>query len=147
MNRMTRWDPVCHCYKAVREQEMGRSVIQELGVYESIHEKEIEKAVNIGDIRDMYFTGAAQLDPYWENFGKEKNAPSSWIPVTKELPKLWDSVLITYSGQYKAIIAEKAVGIGSLDAENGWYFEEIEGYTDRFRVSAWQPLPDAYEGE
>lgn len=34
MNRMTRWDPVCHCYKAVREQEMGRSVIQELGVYE-----------------------------------------------------------------------------------------------------------------
>ena len=82
MNRMTRWDPVCHCYKVVIEQEQGRSVIQELGVYESIHEKEIEKAVNIGDIRDMYFTGASQLDPYWENFGKPKTERSGWIPVS-----------------------------------------------------------------
>ena len=82
MNRMTRWDPVCCCYKAVRDQEQGRSVIQELGVYESIHEEEIEKAVNIGDIRDMYFTGAAQLDPYWENFGKPKTERSGWIPVS-----------------------------------------------------------------
>ena len=122
-------------------------MIQELGIYEDIHEEEIKKATNITDIRDLYFTKGAKLDPYWENLGKPKTERSGWIPVTKELPKLWDSVLITYSGQYKAIIAEKAVGIGSLDAENGWYFEEIEGYTDRFRVSAWQPLPDAYEGE
>ena len=137
MNRMTRWDPVCHCYKAVREQEMGRSVIQELGVYESIHEKEIENAVNIGDIRDMYFTGAAQLDPYWENFGKEKAAPDNWIPVTKKLPPEEEMVLVS---------CRTAKGVNTVN--RAYYMNgSWHGSGSMSGVKAWQPMPDAYEGE
>ena len=151
MNRMTRWDPVCHCYKAVREQEMGRSVIQELGVYESIHEKEIEKAVNIGDIRDLYFTKGAKLDPYWENFGKEKAAPDNWIPVTKQLPPMGETVLVTNDGdEYFRIHGEGFVGKNVTFAymtEEGWSFSDINYDCQFMCITAWQPLPDAYEGE
>lgn len=137
MNRMTRWDPVCHCYKAVREQEQGRSVIQELGVYESIHEEEIKKAVNIGDIRDMYFTGAAQLDPYWENFGKEKAAPDNWISVTKQLPLHMGEVLVCSKEGY--------IFIGYIAEDNGKLEWRDQGWEHEYNLDEilkWQPLPD-----
>lgn len=70
MKRMTVYDSVRKCFKISPDQEPGRSVIQELGIYEEIHAKEIEQARNITDIRDKYFTDRAKLDPYWENFGK-----------------------------------------------------------------------------
>ena len=69
MERLTRYDPVNQCYKIVRDPEPGRSVIQELGVYETIHEQDIAKATNISDIRDMY-KSRNKLSPYWENHGK-----------------------------------------------------------------------------
>ena len=69
MERLTRWDEVNHCYKMVRDPETGRSIIQELGVYETIHEKDIAKATNIADIRDMYSVGN-KLSSYWEDHGK-----------------------------------------------------------------------------
>lgn len=70
MDRLTEWDSVNRCYKVSKHAPQGRSVIQELGIYESIHEDEIMKATNIGDIRDHYLTKHARLDPYWERFGK-----------------------------------------------------------------------------
>ena len=72
MDRLTRYDPVNECYKMVRDPEPGRSIIQELGVYETIHEKDLEKATNIADIRNMYHAGN-KLASYWENHGKDTN--------------------------------------------------------------------------
>ena len=85
MNRMTVYDQTRLCFKVIPHQEQGRSVIQELGIYEDIHEEEIKKARNITDIRDLYFTKGAKLDPYWENLGKPKTERSGWISVTKKL--------------------------------------------------------------
>ncbi len=82
MNRMTVYDQTRLCFKVTPHQEPGRSVIQELGIYEDIHEEEIKKARNITDIRDLYFTKGAKLDPYWENLGKPKTERSGWIPVS-----------------------------------------------------------------
>lgn len=70
MKRMTKYDEIRKCYTIRTDLEERRLIIQELGVYEDIHEKDIEKAVNVTDIRDMYFTKGAKLDPYWENLGK-----------------------------------------------------------------------------
>lgn len=70
MNRLTRYDEVNKCYKIVRDPEPGRSIIQELGIYETIHEADIEAATNITDIRDKYNV-ETQLSSYWENHGKE----------------------------------------------------------------------------
>ena len=72
MKRMTVYDSVRQCFKIRPDQESGRSIVQELGIYEDIHAAEIEKARSITDIRDIYFTKGAKLDPYWENFGKVK---------------------------------------------------------------------------
>lgn len=44
-------------------------------------------------------------------------------------------------------VVNHAIGIGSWDDANGWYFEEIEGYTDRLTVSAWMNLPESYKEE
>ena len=71
MERLTRFDRLSGCYK-VNGDISGRSVIQELGIYEDIHEKEVEKATNIGDIRDAYIKKGVKLDPYWENFGRKE---------------------------------------------------------------------------
>lgn len=72
MKRMTVYDEVRKCFKIRPDQEPGRSIVQELGIYEDIHQAEIEKARNITDIRDTYFSKGAKLDPYWENVGKVK---------------------------------------------------------------------------
>ncbi|MBQ2856695.1 MAG: hypothetical protein IJE78_06165 [Bacteroidaceae bacterium] len=76
MERLTRYDPVNQCYKMVRDPEPGRSIIQELGVYETIHEQDIAKATNISDIRDRYKAGN-KLSPYWENHGKSSEDTTS----------------------------------------------------------------------
>jgi len=70
-----------------------------------------------------------------------------WTPVSESLPEPWESVLITFSRKYGNLTADHAVGIGSWDGSNGWYFEEIEGYTDRLTVEAWMNLPESYKGE
>lgn len=70
-----------------------------------------------------------------------------WTPVSECLPEPWASVLITFFGKYGSLTADHAIGIGSWDDVNGWYFEEIEGYTDSLTVSAWMNLPESYKEE
>ena len=78
----------------------------------------------------------------------DENVPKfTWTPVSEGLPEPWASVLVTFSGKYGNLTADHAVGIGSWDGSNGWYFEEIEGYTDRLTVEAWMNLPESYKGE
>ena len=72
MTRLTQWDDTRHCYKATDEDIEGRSIIQELGIYEDIHAEDIEKASSIAEVRDMYFKKGVKLAPYWEklNIGR-----------------------------------------------------------------------------
>ena len=137
MKRLTKYDKVNMCFKSVPDSESGRSVIQELGIYEDIHQEEIEKARNITDIRDLYFTKGAKLDPYWENLGKEKAAPDNWIPVTKQLPPEEEMVLVS---------CRTAKGVNTVN--RAYYMNgSWHGSGSMSGVKAWQPMPDAYEGE
>lgn len=72
MNRLTKWDDVRGCYVSTTDEVEGRSIIQELGVYEDIHESDIKTAAGISDIRDRYVKKSVKLDPYWEKFGRNK---------------------------------------------------------------------------
>lgn len=138
MNRMTVYDQTRLCFKVTPHQEQGRSVIQELGIYEDIHEEEIKKARNITDIRDLYFTKGAKLDPYWENLGKPKTERSGWIPVTKKLPE--ETVLVC--------MKDGGIFIGNLatvDGKREWHDDGWEHEYNLDEVIAWQPLPDPYE--
>ena len=65
MNRLTKYDPVNRCYK-VNGDSPGRSIMQELGVYEDIHEEDIRDAKSICDVRDKYLKNGHKLSPYWE---------------------------------------------------------------------------------
>ena len=71
---------------------------------------------------------------------------NEWIPCTEKLPEPWTSVLITFSGEYGSLTADHAVSTGSYDGLNGWFIDEIQGYTDRLTVEAWMPLPEPYKG-
>lgn len=140
MNRMTVYDQTRLCFKVTPHQEQGRSVIQELGIYEDIHEEEIKKAQNITDIRDLYFTKGAKLDPYWENLGKPKTERSGWIPVTERLPE--ETVLVC--------MKDGGIFIGNLATVGGkreWHDDGWEHSYELNEVIAWQPLPDPYDGE
>ena len=137
MNRMTVYDQMRQCFKVTPHQEQCRSVIQELGIYEDIHEEEIKKARNITDIRDLYFTKGAKLDPYWENFGKPKTERNGWIPVTKKLPPEEEMVLVS---------CRTAKGVNTVN--RAYYMNgSWHGSGSMSGVKAWQPMPDAYEGE
>ena len=137
MKRLTKYDKVNMCFKSVPDSESGRSVIQELGIYEDIHQEEIEKARNITDIRDLYFTKGAKLDPYWENLGKEKAAPDNWIPVTKQLPPEEEMVLVS---------CRTAKGVNTVN--RAYYMNgSWHGSGSMSGVKAWQPMPESYEGE
>lgn len=70
-----------------------------------------------------------------------------WTPVSEGLPEPWASVLITFSGKYGSMTADHAVGTGSYDGSNGWFIDEIQGYTDLLTVEAWMNLPESYKGE
>lgn len=147
MNRMTVYDQTRLCFKVTPHQEPGRSVIQELGIYEDIHEEEIKKARNITDIRDLYFTKGAKLDPYWENLGKPKKERSGWIPVSERLPEEPYGCLVTVedeepmTGQMFETILPYHVG---WDGER---WNDSDGEQCPFEVTAWIPLPKPYKAE
>ena len=146
MNRMTVYDQTRLCFKVTTHQEPGRSVIQELGIYEDIHEEEIKKARNITDIRDLYFTKGAKLDPYWENLGKPKTERSGWIPVSDRLPEVGSEVLVCFDFKGKrSVYISNFYGDGEFHGLDDEYLTS-EGRKYRKAV-AWQPLPDPYDGE
>ena len=121
-------------------------MIQELGIYEDIHEEEIKKATNITDIRDLYFTKGAKLDPYWENLGKPKTERSGWIPVTERLPEVGSEVLVCFDFKGKrSVYIANFYGDGEFHGLDDEYLTS-EGRKYRKAV-AWQPLPDPYDGE
>lgn len=136
MNRMTVYDQTRLCFKVTPHQEPGRSVIQELGIYEDIHEEEIKKATNITDIRDLYFTKGAKLDPYWENLGKPKTERSGWISVSERLPEREMNCLVTDSlGN-----VHKVTFYHALDGRESYF-------SGCYCVRAWMPLPEPYKAE
>lgn len=144
MNRMTVYDQTRLCFKVTPHQEPGRSVIQELGIYEDIHEEEIKKARNITDIRDLYFTKGAKLDPYWENLGKPKTERSGWIPVSESLPDVGDTYIVTveFCGNVVGVDAAIYPGkyIDMFDTLNDW----VEGSPEGYHISAWMPMPEPH---
>ena len=149
MNRMTVYDQMRQCFKVTTHQEPGRSVIQELGIYEDIHEEEIKKARNITDIRDLYFTKGAKLDPYWENLGKPKTGCSDWIPVSEGLPQTDMTVLIQFSGHYDKTVFVHAFSTAQWWGEDeGWDVDAlncIDGTNLEFTVEAWRYIPDMWK--
>jgi hypothetical protein len=138
-------------------------VIQELGIYEDIHEEEIKKARNITDIRDLYFTKGAKLDPYWENLGKPKTERRGWIPVTERLPEEDTEVLIAY--RYKEGEGDTSHTYIDITTYGDMYFggnlvhDSVNGnrvkhwrqpfayFTCNYEVIAWMPLPEPYKTE
>ena len=58
-----------------------------------------------------------------------------WIPVTKRLPKQNQTVIVTEDGEVKICTYELCYGYG------------YGFYGSRGKVTAWMPLPKAYEGE
>lgn len=58
-----------------------------------------------------------------------------WIPVSESLPKSNQIVLVTEDGEVKLCTYEH------------WYGYGYGFYGSRGNVTAWMPLPEAYEGE
>lgn len=66
MQRITYYDKTTKCYK-VKPEIIGRSIVQELGVYEDIHAEEIKAAEHIQEIRDRHIDDKVELNPYWSS--------------------------------------------------------------------------------
>ena len=149
MERITKYDTVCQCYKVKPGAQDGRNLVKELGIYEDIHQEEIEKARNITDIRDLYFTKGAKLDPYWENLGKPKTGCSDWIPVSEGLPQTDMTVLIQFSGHYDKTVFVHAFSTAQWWGEDeGWDVDAlncINGTDLDFTVEAWRYIPDMWK--
>lgn len=70
MEKMTYYDSVNKVYK-IKPDIIGRSIIQELGVYEDIHAADIEKAKDITELAETYIEKGVELNPYWTRGGRE----------------------------------------------------------------------------
>ena len=70
MEKMTYYDSVNKVYK-IKPEIIGRSIIQELGVYEDIHAADIEKAKDITELAETYIEKGVELNPYWTRGGRE----------------------------------------------------------------------------
>lgn len=81
----------------------------------------------------------------WLKELKKLREQTRWTPVSEGLPEPWASVLITFSGKYGCLTADHAVGTGSYDGANGWFIDNIAGYTDWLTVEAWMNLPESYK--
>lgn len=70
MEKMTYYDSINKVYK-INPDIIGRSIIQELGVYEDIHAADIEKAKDITELAETYIEKGVELNPYWQTRRKE----------------------------------------------------------------------------
>jgi hypothetical protein len=70
MEKMTYYDSINKVYK-IKPEIIGRSIIQELGVYEDIHAADIEKAKDITELAETYIEKGVELNPYWTRGGRE----------------------------------------------------------------------------
>lgn len=70
MEKMTYYDSVNKVYK-IKPDIIGRSIVQELGIYEDIHAADIEKAKDITELAETYIEKGVELNPYWTRGGRE----------------------------------------------------------------------------
>lgn len=70
MEKMTYYDSINKVYK-INPDIIGRSIIQELGVYEDIHAADIEKAKDITELAETYIEKGVELNPYWTRGGRK----------------------------------------------------------------------------
>ena len=68
-----------------------------------------------------------------------------WIPVSERLPEDGCGVLVTVNGKHNNITFVDALGIAEYDGDFGWIVEGYPQWTDP-NVTAWQPLPEPFEG-
>ena len=68
-----------------------------------------------------------------------------WIPVSERLPEDGYGVLVTVNGKHNNITFVDALEIAEYDGDFGWIVEGYPQWTDP-DVTAWQPLPEPFEG-
>lgn len=77
------------------------------------------------------------------------NMSQRWIPCTEKLPEVGDTYLVTvtYKGEVLAVDAA-CFGPDCHYIDDMWatYNDWIEDNPELYHVTAWMPLPDAYEG-
>ena len=75
---------------------------------------------------------------------------SQWIPVTERLPEVGDTYIVTieYKGMFEGVDAADFVftGDGYIDGKWNTWNDWVEDLATFYHVTAWMPLPDAYEG-
>ena len=69
----------------------------------------------------------------------EKQEQDKWIPVTKRLPKVGQSVMISVAGIYTAE--------GCLKDNGNWCQFRWSAEHKPTVVGAWKPLPEPYKAE
>ena len=80
-----------------------------------------------------------------EKFIKEFPQVGGWIPVSERLPEDGCGVLVTVNGKHNNITFVDALEIAEYDGDFGWIVEGYPQWTDP-NVTAWQPLPEPFEG-
>ena len=68
-----------------------------------------------------------------------------WIPVSERLPEDGYGVLVTVNGKHNNITFVDALEIAEYDGDFGWIVEGYPQWTAP-NVTAWQPLPEPFEG-
>lgn len=64
-----------------------------------------------------------------------------WIPVAESLPGPYESVLVTAAmNDEEPLVYQAARGCGGV-----WELYGVRNYRD-YEVTAWMPLPEAYNG-
>lgn len=74
---------------------------------------------------------------------------SSWIPCSKKLPEAGKFYIVTYRFEDETFLKCHELYYGTADGktEPGWYLDdEGQELYKPFEVTAWQPLPEPFEG-
>jgi hypothetical protein len=74
---------------------------------------------------------------------------NEWIPCTEKLPEVGDTYLVTVTYKGEVLAVDAACfdpDCHYIDDMWATYNDWIEGDPELYHVTAWMPLPDAYEG-